>query len=187
MSLGERPDGLAEVVAAAQGGSVPAFEEIYRELAPTVASYLRWNGVSDVESLTNEVMAQVHRNLGRFSGDGAAFRSWVFTIAHHRMVDDRRTTSRRPVLADAEIRDSAITGDAELDALEVLSDQDLRDLLEVLSPDQRDVVLLRIVADLSIDDVAAALGKRTGAVKSLQHRALATLRRHLEREHLHHD
>ncbi len=64
----------------------------------------------------------------------------------------------------------------------MLSDQRLRVLLDGLSPDQRDVLLLRIVADLSIEDVAATLGKRRGAVKSLQHRALATLRRQLDRE-----
>jgi RNA polymerase sigma-70 factor (ECF subfamily) len=173
---------LTRVVAEAVQGSVPAFEQIYRELSPAVASYLRWNGVQDVESLTNEVMAQVHRNLGRFSGDAAAFRSWVFTIAHHRMVDERRAVSRRPVTADAEISEASAVGDAELDALDALSDSSLAALLDRLSPDQRDVLLLRIVADLSLEDVAEALGKRRGAVKSLQHRALATLRRHLERE-----
>lgn len=183
MTTAPDPD-LTEVVQEAQRGSVAAFERIYRELAPTVASYLRWNGVTDVESTTNEVMAQVHRNLGRFSGDGAAFRSWVFTIAHHRMVDERRARSRRPAMADGEIQETAVVGDAEADALDLLSDHQLLALLDQLSPDQRDVVLLRIVADLSIEDVAEALGKRRGAVKSLQHRALATLRRHLEREQI---
>ncbi|MFP5256432.1 MAG: RNA polymerase sigma factor [Acidimicrobiia bacterium] len=181
---GDADPDLTRAVAEAQRGSVPAFERLYHALSPSVASYLRWNGVADVESTTNEVMAQVHRNLGRFSGDGAAFRSWVFTIAHHRMVDDRRARGRRPAVADGEIQETAVIGDAELDALDLLSDHQLRALIEQLSPDQRDVVLLRIVADLSIEDVAAALGKRRGAVKSLQHRALATLRRHLEREQI---
>lgn len=179
-----RRDGAAEIseadVDAARLGSVVAFERIYRAMAPTVASYLRWNGVADVESLTNEVLAQVHRNLQRFSGDTAAFRSWVFTIAHHRMVDDRRAIGRRPVVAEAEIQDTAVVGNTEDDALALLSDDQLRLLLEGLSPDQRDVLLLRIVADLSLEDVAAALGKRRGAIKSLQHRALATLRRQLD-------
>ncbi len=87
-------------------------------------------------------------------------------------------------MADAEIQETAIVGDVEVDAMDLLSDHQLRALLDELSPDQRDVVLLRIVADLSIEDVATALGKRRGAVKSLQHRALATLRRHLEREQI---
>jgi RNA polymerase sigma-70 factor (ECF subfamily) len=171
-----------EDIDAARDGSAPAFERIYRALAPSVASYLRWNGASDVDSLTNQVMAQVHRNLHRFTGDEASFRSWAFTIAHHRMVDDRRATSRRPAIVDAAVEESWSVGDAEEDALAVLSDERLRDLLQGLSPDQRDVLLLRIVADLSLEDVAQALGKRRGAVKSLQHRALAALRRQLERE-----
>ena len=175
-------DDLAADVERARAGAVDAFERIYRELSPSVASYLRWNGVLDVESLANEVMAQVHKNLPRFSGDAAAFRSWVFTIAHHRMVDDRRARGRRPTVSDLEIQDATIVGNAEDEALEVLGTSRLHDLLDSLSPDQRDVLLLRIVADLSLEDVALALGKRRGAVKSLQHRALATLRRQLDRE-----
>lgn len=163
-------------------GSVPAFERLYRALTPPVASYLRWHGVNDVEAMTNEVMAQVHRNIPTFSGDAAGFRSWVFTIAHHRMVDDRRARGRRPVLVDAALDETVEVGDVEVDAFATFGDQRIRSLLELLSPDQRDVLLLRIVADLSLEDTAAALGKSRGAVKSLQHRALATLRRHLDRE-----
>ncbi len=175
-------DDLARDVEAARAGDVPAFERIYRSLAPAVASYLRWNGVTDVDSLANEVLAQVHHNLERFAGDSAAFRSWVFTIAHHRMVDDRRAVSRRPRSAEAEIQEVQMVGNAEDDALELLGDDRLRGVLEALSPDQRDVLLLRVVADLSLEDTAVALGKRRGAIKSLQHRALATLRRQLDDE-----
>lgn len=173
---------LAADVAAARDGSVAAFERLYRLLTPSVASYLRWNGVVDVESLANEVLAQVHRNLDRFSGDASGFRSWVFTIAHHRMVDDRRAASRRPAVVEAEVVETSRVGDAEADALSVLSDLRLQSLLDQLSADQRDVLLLRVVADLSLEDTAQALGKQRGAVKSLQHRALAALRRTLERE-----
>jgi len=179
---GRPTQALVADVEAAQRGSVEAFERIYRELARPVASYLRWNGALDVESLTNEVMAQVHRNLHRFTGDASSFRSWVFTIAHHRMVDDRRATGRRPVIADMEVTETTSVGNAEDDALDALGHHRLRELLDGLSPDQRDVLLLRVVADLSLEDVAVALGKRRGAIKSLQHRALATLRRQLDRE-----
>jgi RNA polymerase sigma-70 factor (ECF subfamily) len=163
-----------------RAGRTGAFEAVYDQLSPAVASYLRMNGVADVEGLTNEVFLQVHRGLGRFTGNWPAFRSWVFTIAHHRMVDETRRAARRPreVVLDADA-DGPI-GDAELDALDSLSDTGVRRLLARLSPEQRAVVLLRIVADLPIEQVARALGKTTGAVKSLQHRALATLRRSLE-------
>ena len=68
----------------------------------------------------------------------------------------------------------------EENAFAVLAHEEVRGMLAVLSPDQRDVVLLRIVADLSVEEVARLTGKREGAVKALQHRALAALRRHLD-------
>jgi RNA polymerase sigma-70 factor (ECF subfamily) len=176
-------DPLDDLVVRSRSGEVRAFEVLYRRMAPAVASYLRWHGVADVDGVTNEVFSQVHRNLARFVGTEAGFRSWVFTIAHHRMVDDRRRSSRSPRIDhDAEIDDHAMRGDAEVDALNVLGAEEIGDLLAVLSPDQRDVLLLRIVADMSLADVASTLGKRQGAIKALQHRGLATLRRHLERE-----
>src|SRR5688572_31716933 len=90
---------LASVLERARAGSDIAFEAVFHELAPSVAGYLRLNGVAEVDELTNEVFSQVHRGLPRFTGDWAGFRSWVFTIAHHRMVDDARRARRRPAIA----------------------------------------------------------------------------------------
>src|SRR6188508_2959967 len=89
------PATLSAALSADGSASVLAFESIYGELAPSVASYLRMNGVADVDGVTNEVFLQVHRGLGRFKGEWPAFRSWVFTIAHHRMVDETRRATRR--------------------------------------------------------------------------------------------
>lgn len=173
---------VAALIEAARGGSAVAFEQIYRSLAGQVSSYLRWHRASDPDGLTNDVFAQVHRNLGGFEGTEQNFRSWVFTIAHHRMIDDRRRSNRQPrVEGDVGVEDHVGTGDVEDDVLNWLAHDRIRDLLAVLSRDQRDVVLLRIVADLSVEEVARMLGKREGAVKALQHRALAALRRHIDR------
>ena len=170
----------------ARAGSDVAFEAVFHELSPAVAGYLRLNGAAEVDELTNEVFAQVHRGLQRFSGDWGGFRSWVFTIAHHRMVDEARRAKRRPPLAVADVADEAATGDVESEALDALSDERLHRLLGVLSDDQRRVLLLRVVADLPLEDAAVTLGKTVGAVKSLQHRALASLRRALEQEGVEH-
>ena len=173
---------LGALVEAAQGGSVSAFERLYRAMAAQVVSYLRWHRVSDPDGLTNDVFAQVHRKLCSFRGDEQGFRSWVFTIAHHRMIDDRRRSQRQPFVAgDVEVEDHRAMGDVEDDAFAVLGTERVRELLNVLSPDQRAVVLLRVVADLSVEDVARILGKREGAIKALQHRAMGALRRHLSR------
>jgi RNA polymerase sigma factor (sigma-70 family) len=179
------PADLMVLVTAAQQGSQAAFEQIYRSLAGAVVAYLRWRRVSDPDGLTNEIFAQVHRKLASFQGDEQGFRSWVFTIAHHRTVDDHRRNARQ-VLVDtsSDVEDSpnvpgAVTGDVEQEAFAALGSERVRQLLSVLSPDQRSVLLLRVVADLSVEDAASVLGKRAGAVKALQHRAVATLRRHL--------
>ena len=98
------------------------------------------------------------------------------------MIDDRRRANRQPLMQDdLGVEEHMGLGDVEDDAFAVLAHDRVRDLLTVLSPDQRDVVLLRIIADLSVEDVARLLDKREGAIKALQHRALAALRRHLDR------
>jgi RNA polymerase sigma factor (sigma-70 family) len=177
------PPTLGALVADARAGSPRAFERLYTSLAGQVASYLRWHRASDPDGLTNDVFVQVHRNLATFEGDMLGFRSWLFTIAHHRMIDDRRRANRQPpVQRDIATEDELGLGDVEEDALAALAHDKVRDMLTVLSPDQRDVVLLRIVADLSVEEVARMMGKREGAVKALQHRALAALRRHLDAE-----
>ncbi|HEY8527032.1 MAG TPA: RNA polymerase sigma factor [Acidimicrobiales bacterium] len=173
---------VGSLIEAARAGSAVAFEQIYRSLAGQVSAYLRWHRASDPDGLTNDVFAQVHRNLAGFEGNEQNFRSWVFTIAHHRMIDDRRRANRQPrVDGDVGVEEHMGTGDVEDDVLNWLAHDRIRDLLAVLSRDQRDVILLRIVADLSVEEVARMLGKREGAVKALQHRALAALRRHIDR------
>jgi RNA polymerase sigma factor (sigma-70 family) len=173
---------LAPLVSAAKAGCAASFERIYRQLAGQVASYLRWHRASDPDGLTNDVFAQAHRNLAGFEGDEQGFRSWLFTIAHHRMIDDRRRTSRQPQFqGDAGVDEGLGCGDVEEDAFAAMARDHVLDLLAVLSQDQREVVLLRIVADLSVEEVAGMLGKSEGAIKALQHRALAALRRHFDR------
>ena len=128
---------LASVLERARAGSDLAFEAVFRELSPAVAGYLRLNGAAEVDELTNEVFAQVHRGLPRFSGDWGGFRSWVFTIAHHRMVDEVRRARRRPLVAMSDVAEEASTGDVESEALDALSDERLQRLLATLSDDQR--------------------------------------------------
>src|SRR3954464_12677978 len=177
------------VLPAARAGADWAWERIYRELAPSVTGYARAHGAAEPEDLTGEVFLQFVRGLERFAGDERAFRAWVFTIAHRRVVDDLRRRARRPVSPAApEVVASAAPpgGDVHEDAVAVLDEASVREAIESLPPDQRAVLLLRILGDLTIEEIARALGKRTGAVKALQRRALRRLEKaypfaHLER------
>lgn len=172
------------ILRAAQLNDGPAFERLYRALSPAVAGYLRLQGSPEPEELTNEVFFSAFRAIDSFAGDEHQFRSWLFTIAHRRLTDERRRRGRRPQIADREINEAADTagGDVEEDVLRRVSVERVRQLCAGLSADQRDVLLLRMVSGLPIEQVAETLGKSPTAVKALQRRALGALRRGFERE-----
>lgn len=172
---------------AARSGASWGLEAIYRSLAPAVMGYLRGHGAAEPEDVTAEVFEAVVRRLPAFQGDERAFRSWVFSITHRRLMDERRRLSRRRELAVSpedmagSLADRS-TGDTEQEALSRLGTHWAHRAIAELTLDQRAVLLLRVLADLSVDEVASVLGKTPGAVKALQRRALLTLARQIERE-----
>jgi len=135
--------------------------------------------VRDVEDVVNEVFLGAFHGIGSFDGDSAQFRSWIFGIASNKAADWHRTRYRRPTIVDEPDRAlRAIQGgDAEVEAVDRIQSAEAVALLAQLSEDQRNVLLLRMIAGLSLRETAEALGKPVGAVKSIQHRALATLKR----------
>jgi RNA polymerase sigma-70 factor (ECF subfamily) len=180
-SVGEPDDGFTFMLLGARAGTPSACEALYESLAGRVFGYLRLRGASDPEDLTSEVFLRVFNHLDDFMGDERALAAWVFTIAHRALVDERRHNTRR--LSTVELTESmpeAIAKDApENDALDGIAHDDLLTLLDCVTPDQRDVLALRIVADLPIRQVALVLNKSPGTVKALQHRGIAALRRRL--------
>lgn len=177
----ERFDGL---LAAARQGDEAAWSEIWGELSPAVLGYLRASSLPDPEDTLSEAFLQAARDLHKFDGDWQGFRGWVFTIAHHRLIDARRHAARRPVdlVAEPPEPERAPASDAATEALEKIGAEEVHRVLESISADQRAVLLLRILGDLSLEQAAEALGKRTGAVKQLQRRGLLAVKRQLERE-----
>jgi RNA polymerase sigma factor (sigma-70 family) len=171
---------FAEVLAEANHGASWAWHQLHGAYAGRVRAYLRAQGAPEPDDLTSEVFLKVFARLSTFSGDEPQFRSWLFTVAHHQLIDDARRRRRRPVITPVPpAPERLVAGDAEHDALARVGEQWARELIASLPDAQREVVALRVIADLPLVDVAAVLGKRVGAVKSLQHRALAALRRTL--------
>jgi RNA polymerase sigma-70 factor (ECF subfamily) len=122
--------------------------------------------------------------LDRFVGSERDFRAWLFAVARNRLADHRRRAARRPplVAVDGElvdaVHDDGRSGadDPAEQAVERLSAQAAIDALVAdLTPEQAEVVLLRIVGGLSVDEVATLTSRSPGAVRVLQHRALARL------------
>jgi RNA polymerase sigma-70 factor (ECF subfamily) len=167
-----------EVVGAARTGDRDALRTVYATLAPAVLGYLRGKGVADPEAVTNDVFLAVLPRLERLTGGASGLRKLTFTIAHARMADEHRRRGRMPDIVawdpDADPRTSASAAD---DAEVELATARVRAVLDRLPEDQRDVLLLRVVADLSVDQVAAVMGRSAGAVKQLQRRGLIAVRR----------
>lgn len=171
---------FGEVLAAAQSGEQWAYREMWSRYSTGVAAFLTFRGAGEPDDLTSEVFVTVFSTLDRFRGDEGGLRALIYTIAHRRLVDDLRRRSRRPSSQEwTEHADHRQAPSAEDQALEGTGSRWARDLIDALSPDQRDVLVLRIFGDLTVEQVAALLGKREGAVKALQRRGLNTLRKKL--------
>ena len=181
MAIGAR---FPEVLLAAGHGAEWAWAELYRDLAPGVLRFLRGQGTPDPEDCLGDCFLEVVRNLHRFDGDEDSFRSWVFTIARGRLVDAWRRAARRPKSSGEDLATATDRkhhhGGADGALLQKGS---VADILQALTPDQRSVLLLRIVHQFSIQETAAIIGKGEGAVKLLHHRAIRTLQRTLMAAH----
>jgi RNA polymerase sigma factor (sigma-70 family) len=167
-----------DVMAAARKGDGTAFRTIYQELSPIVLGYPRSHGVPDPEAVTSDIFVSVLQRMDRLVGGVAGLRTFVMSVAHARYVDEARRRRRQPRAAayDATL-DPRITGSAEDEALAYVGAASILVLLQSLPTDQREVLSLRFVADIAIDDVAAIIGRSPGAVKQLQRRGLLALRR----------
>lgn len=172
-----------DVLAAAAEGRAWALRALYDELAPRVHGYLLARGAAEPEDLTSEVFLAVFPRLSTVTGGRAGLRTLAFSVAHARLVDDLRRRSRQPALAElVPGQDPRVSPSAEDEALDALGVRHALDLLTRLPDAQREVLALRHVADLSIDQVAEVLGRSPGAVKQLQRRGLLALKELLARE-----
>ncbi|BCT74671.1 hypothetical protein SCMU_05130 [Sinomonas cyclohexanicum] len=159
------------------------FTLVYRSLAPAVVGYAAARGVEDPEALAQDVFVGVLPRLAGIDGGLRGLKTFVFSVAHARVVDYYRRHERRPVVIDYDpLLDTRQASSAEHEALETTGQTDAELLIGKLQGDQKEVLTLRIVAELSIEEVASALGKTPGAVKQLQRRALLALREHVSEE-----
>ena len=172
---------FAQTLAAAKTGAEWAWAAVYRDLAGPVKGYFIARGAAEPEDLVSETFLQVARDVQSFEGDESGFRSWVFVIAHRRLIDSWRAAGKR-------LRETAAVdpvsdlkgGDAEEEALDRISTDDAISALRRLTDDQRTVLALRIIGGLSAEQTAEVIGKRAGAVRALQHRGLLALREMME-------
>jgi RNA polymerase sigma-70 factor, ECF subfamily len=153
-------------------------DDLTRRFHSRVRGFLAGLGVSDPDDGANEVLSRVAARLDGLSGGAAGVTAFVFTVARNFARDESRRAHRRTRCdAVAQVPEASIADDADV---EVIANRSVVDLLRDLTREQREVLLCRVVADLSLDDTAIIVGKPVSAVKALQRRAINTLRRRLD-------
>ena len=163
------------VIAAARAGGAWALERLFVDYQPVLLRYLRGRAADVADDVASESWIAVARGLAGFHGEPDDFRAWLFTIARHRLIDERRRAARRPTVVALGEAD-AMVAPAESVAMEGIDgDAAAQRIVAMLPADQADVILLRVVADLSVEQVAQILGKKPSHVRVLQHRGLKAL------------
>lgn len=178
VTLGTR---FQDVLVAAKLGGDWAWAVLYAEVSGPVMGYFRCRGVSDPEEAASDVFFELARAIDDFEGDEEGFRTLVFHLAYRRLLAEKRYSygAPRSALADR-VLDRLKNDVAEIDTIAPEDvPADLRAAFEVLTPDERDVLTMRVVSRLSVEQTAQAIERRTEDVVSIQRRALARVRRTL--------
>lgn len=183
--MGERDGAEASSIAAsdraldaARAGEPWALTQLWVEYSPAVAAFLNARGSSEPDDVTSEVFLAAFERLPEFRGDAAAFRSFLFSIAYRRLVDELRRRERRgPSIELTADNDPRRDDGADVEVDRHLADERALRLLQSLPDEQADVMVLRFIVDLSVEQTAEVLGKKPGAVRALQFRAVARLRK----------
>lgn len=159
----------------ARGGDVAALGALFRGFQAPLLRYLRARRTRAADDVASQVWIDVAGSIERFSGDLVDFRRWLFTIAHRRSVDEIRRSVRRAEIPDAhageEVR--ARAADADYECATAL-DRAIA-MVGQLPDAMAEAVMLRVVNDLPISDVAAVMGRSEGSVRVLVHRGLRRL------------
>jgi RNA polymerase sigma-70 factor, ECF subfamily len=173
---------LRRLVDRAQQGDREALEELYLLHFDRIYSYLHMSvgNRHDAEDLTTQVFLRMLESIGKFRWRSAPFSAWLFRIAHNLAMDHFRANKRWQPEEEVPEPDPGDGSAAEEEALESIGRQSMLQLIENLSHEQQQVLTLKFVFNFSNADAATILDKTEGAIKSLQHRALASLQRQFE-------
>jgi RNA polymerase sigma-70 factor (ECF subfamily) len=177
----ESTENVRRLVDLAQQGDRAALEELYLIHFDRIYSYLHVTvgNRHDAEDLTTQTFLKMLESIGRFRWQSAPFSAWLFRIAHNLAMDHFRAHRRWQPEADVPEPIGSEEPSAELEAMQSIGRQSMLELIEKLSPEQQQVLTLKFVFNFANADVGKILDKTEGAIKSLQHRALASLQKQI--------
>lgn len=176
-------DQFAAVLSAAQAGDDAAFIRLWRETQPVLLRFLTVRAPDVADDVAAETWLAALPQLRQFSGDEGAFRGWLVAIARNKLVDTRRRSGRRPEqLGGLTFEHSSLAPDTADLAHERQATEDALGLIAQLPSDVAEMVALRVIVGLDVAEVAAVVGKSSGAVRVAVHRGLRRLARLLEEQ-----
>jgi len=176
-------DDETKLIQRAKRGDPAAFAEIYDQCQPAIYRYILYKVGSSAtaEDLTSEVFVRLVEKIDHFTYRGRPLLAWLYTIARNLITDYHRRSQKVPLLElDKQIIVDVI--DVEETIEDKLARRRVTAAISRLTEDQRQVIFLRFIEGLDNETVAQALGKSTNAIKALQHRGLASLRRILDQD-----
>jgi RNA polymerase sigma-70 factor (ECF subfamily) len=175
-------DHIRRLVERGQQGDRDALEELYLIHFDRIYGYLHMSvgNRHDAEDLTTQTFLKMLESIGKFRFRSAPFSAWLFRIAHNLAMDHFRAGRRWQPEEDVPEPPGSEELSAEDAAMHSIGRQSMLELIDDLSPEQRQVLTLKFVFNFGNGEVATILGKTEGAVKSLQHRALVSLQKQID-------
>jgi RNA polymerase sigma-70 factor, ECF subfamily len=171
---------VPDLVARAQSGDRQAAGALYDHYADRVFRFVRarLSNQQDAEDVTQRVFLQMIQALPRYERRGTPFGAWLFRIARNAVIDHQRVQRTHEPIDELAETASGQRGPEETAIARAEIDR-VAAAMERLTDEQREVITLRFFADLSSHEVAAVLGRRDGAIRATQFRAVQALRRQL--------
>jgi len=173
-------DGEEQIVRAAIRGEASAFGALYDHYQPAIYRFVlfKTGRREDAEDLTHQVFLRAWERIRSYKPRGFPFSSLLYRIARNQVIDHYRAHRETATLEDAELVLAAAPSVAQ-DVDNRLATERVRETLKELKSEYQDVIILRFIEELSVEEAAKTLGKSVGATKVLQHRALKQLRERL--------
>ena len=172
---------VEKLVVQAVNGNTDAFGELYIIFVEKIYRYILYHVKSKTtaEDITGEVFLKAWQAISSCRGKENTFSSWLYRIAHNQMIDEIRKRQRRPSLQLENIENIS---DSESSVEGYLEQQELLELVDCLSPNQRRLIILKFIEGMDNREIANIMGKSEGAIRVMQMRALATLKKEISKE-----
>lgn len=172
-------EGENSLIKKAQGGEAASFGDLYDHYSKPIYRYvfLKTSHKSLAEDITHEVFLSAWQNINNYSFQGFPFSSWLYQIARNRVIDHYRTRKELINLDDLEEKNVELVNQSDFQIDQNLTMEKIKAGLSNLPEDQKDVIIMRFINDLSTPEISSIINKSEGAVRLIQHRAIANLKK----------